>query len=82
MPVRSVNSLMFFCRLSPRGPLARITSSLVPAYFFQLTVGAGREYRLRPRASGSRRAGENGAAAKCGDLSLFFSLGAAFCWRG
>src|SRR5258706_9487050 len=34
MPVSSVNSLMFFCRTSPRGPLARITSSLVPAYFF------------------------------------------------
>src|SRR3954453_3055814 len=37
MPVRSVNSLMFFCRLSPRGPLARMTSSFVPAYFFQFT---------------------------------------------
>src|SRR5437762_12705318 len=37
IPVSSVNSLTYFCRLSPRGPLARITSSLVSAYFSQFT---------------------------------------------
>src|SRR4051794_4336267 len=52
MPVSSVNSFTYFCRLSPRGPLARITSSLVPAYFFQLTSArAGSPVRLSAPAA-------------------------------
>src|SRR4051794_31352467 len=52
MPVSSVNSLTYFCRLSPRGPLARITSSLVPAYFFHCTSArAGTPVRLSAPAA-------------------------------
>src|SRR5215468_4799943 len=43
MPVRSENSLMYFCTPSPRGPLMRSTSSFVPAYFFHCgSAKAGR----------------------------------------
>ena len=62
MPVRSVNSLMYFCRLSPRGPLARITSSLVPAYFFQFTLRVCRRKARNAERAGRRGAGQNSTA--------------------
>ena len=34
MPVRSVNSAAYFCSSSPRGPLIKLASMVVPAYFF------------------------------------------------
>ena len=52
--------LVVLLQRSPRGLLARITSSLVPAYFFQFTC-AGRESPKAERA-GRRGAGQNGAA--------------------
>src|SRR5579872_3033431 len=37
MPVSSVNSAAYFCNSSPRGPLMRLASIVVPAYFFHCT---------------------------------------------
>src|SRR3954466_11415006 len=52
MPVSSTNSLMYFCRLSPRGPLARFTSSVVPAYFFHwISANAGTPARANALAA-------------------------------
>src|ERR1035437_10147551 len=50
MPVISVNSPAYFCRSSPRGPLIRLASIVVPAYFFHCGSAAHEGNPERPSA--------------------------------
>src|ERR1700737_3592360 len=52
IPVRSVNSDAYFCSSSPRGPLIRLASIVVPAYFFHCgSARAGNPGRLSALAA-------------------------------
>src|ERR1700737_1903660 len=52
IPVRSVNSEAYFCKSSPRGPLIRLASMVVPAYFFHCgSARAGNPVRLSALAA-------------------------------
>src|SRR3977135_1002953 len=77
MPGRSVNSEPYFCKSSPRGPLIKLASMVVPAYFFHWgSARAGNPVRPSALAASVPCNRERRVGLKWG-MSLF-SLQSAF----